>query len=284
MRNKLILLCALLLLPLSGCGIISIGYNYAEAYLRYSINSYATFNDEQKESIKQDVHTFMAWHRKNMLPEYAGFLQEIQKVVQSGVPLKAGDVRRFRIETRDLYVKTLSPVVAPAARLLSEVDERQVEEFSVSFARENGKQRDKELSGSREDQLRRRTERSIDFMENLVGGFTDSQLEQIREMNLRLPYATPLYIAQREGNQARLLALLKSKKGETEIEALLKEWLIAPDANRGADERITIQAFENGSDEMVANVYQLLNDKQKKALLKSIAKYINTFQELASSK
>jgi hypothetical protein len=284
MRNKLILLCALLLLPLSGCGIISIGYNYAEAYLRYSINSYATFNDAQKENIKQDVHTFMAWHRKTMLPEYAGFLQEIQKIVQSGAPLKAEDVRRFRIETRALYIKTLSPVVAPAARLLSEVDERQVEEFSVSFARENGKQRDKELSGSREDQLRRRTERSIDFMENLVGSFTDSQLEQIREMNLRLPYATPLYIAQREGNQARLLALLKSKKGETEIEALLKEWLIAPDASRGADERITIQAFENGSDEMIANVYQLLNDKQKKALLKSIAKYINTFQELASSK
>lgn len=284
LKNKYIFLCALLLLPLSGCGLISIGYNYADTYLRYSVNSYATFNDAQKESIKQEVHTFMAWHRITMLPEYAGFLQDIQKTVQSGVQLKAEDVRRFRTEARALYIKTLLPAVAPAARLLSGVDERQVQEFSVSFAKENSKQRDKELSGSREDQLRRRTERSIDFMENLAGGFTDSQLEKIREMNHRLPYATPLYIAQREDNQARLLALLKSRKGEAEIAAFLKEWLYTPDAYRGAEERNTIEAFENGSDEMIANVYQMLNDRQKKALLKSIAKYINTFQELASSK
>jgi len=283
MKTRL-LIAIVLLLPLSGCGIISIGYNYADALLSYSINSYATFNDAQKESIKQEVNTYMAWHRKTMLPEYVGFLQELQKTVQSEVPQGVEDVRRIRNEVRALYVKTLLPTLVPSAKLLSEVDGAQIQEFVLSFAKENSKQRDKELSGGLEQQLRRRTERSIDFMENLAGGFTDNQLEKIREMNRRLPYATPLYIAQREENQGRLIALLKGGKDEAEIAAFLKEWLYKPEANRSPEEHNTIQAFENGSDEMIAAIYQMLNDRQKKTLLKSIAKYINTFQGLASSK
>lgn len=281
MKKKLILLLAFLLLPLSGCGIISIGYNYADAYLRYSINSYATFDSEQKVIIKNDVDDFMRWHRKDMLPQYVSFLQGLQQTALSGTALKKEDVARFRSELRTLYVKTLQPTVRPAAKLLSGVNAEQIDELVKSFAKENKKQREKDLAGDRDEQLRKRAERSVDFLENLVGEFSDKQLDSIREMSRNLPYATELYIRLREDNQARMIALLKSNKGEDEIAAFLSEWLITPEANRSMDEQSMLLAFESASDEMIASIYGMLTDRQKKTLLKNIVKYIDIFQDLA---
>ena len=48
------------MLTQSGCGLISIGYNYAPAYLRYSINSYMSYNDQQKAIIRKEVDDYMA--------------------------------------------------------------------------------------------------------------------------------------------------------------------------------------------------------------------------------
>lgn len=280
MNKKLIFVVALLLL-LSGCGIISIGYNYADAYLRYSINSYTSFNDTQKETIKQEVNLFMLWHRNKMLPEYTRFLQAVQHTAQSGAALKKEDVARFRNEARALYAKTLQPAVRPAAKLLGGIDAAQIQELEKSFAKENKKQKDKELGGEQGERLRKRAERTVDFLENLVGGFNDKQLEQIREMSHKLPFATGIYISQREHNQARLIELLNNHAEEGEIAAFLNSWLLTPEAITSPEERSTMHRFETASDEMIVSVYQMLTDRQKKTLLKNIMKYIDTLQELA---
>jgi Family of unknown function (DUF6279) len=282
MSKKLIFVIAFLLLPLSGCGIISIGYNYADAYLRYTINSYASFNDAQKEVIKQDVDVFMLWHRQQMLPEYVIFLQGLQQTVQSGAAVTREDVARLRKEVRTLYVKTLQPTIRPAASLLSSVENGQIEELVKSFAKENNKKRNKELAGTLDEQLRKRAERTIDFLENLVGGFSDKQLEKIRETSHQLPYATSLYLRLREDNQARLIELLRYEKSEAAIEDFLFAWLTTPEASRSADEQSLLLAFESASDEMIVYVYDMLTPRQKNTLLKNIGKYIDTFQQLAS--
>jgi len=273
----------LLLLTMSGCSIVSVGYNYAEAYLRYSINSYATFNAVQKERIKKEVDEFMLWHRKMMLPQYVGFLQELQGIVLAGHALNKEDVTRLRVEVRKLYVKTLQPTVKPAASLLSGIEAAQIEELVSSFARENGKQKDKELAGSLDEQLRKRAERTIDFIENLTGGLTDAQQDKLRELSHNLPFATELYIRLREENQAGLIALLKNNGSERDIAAFLSVWLISPEANRSPEEQKVLMSFESAAEEMTVSIYGLLTERQRKTLLKNIAKYIDTFQQLANA-
>ena len=76
--------------------------------------------------------------------------------------------------------------------------------------------------------------------------------------------------------------MLRSRKGEDDIAALLTAWLYTPEAGKSADEISLMRTFENSSDEMIANIYQMLTERQKEKLQKSILKYIATFQELAS--
>jgi len=163
---------------------------------------------------------------------------------------------------------------------LSGARPEQLEELVRSFSKENKKQRDAELSGVPDEQLRKRAEKIIDFVENLAGHLKDGQLEKVREMNRQLPFASEIYINRREDNQAGLIELLKNHKGEDAIAAFLSSWLLTPDATRSADERSIMLAFENASDDMIVAVYQMLTERQKKTLLKNIQKYIDTFQEL----
>jgi len=281
MSKKLVFVIALLLLPLSGCGIVSIGYNYADAYLRYSINSYATFNGEQQEFINNEVNGFMRWHRKEMLPEYVSFLQDMHKIAQTGTALQQDDVARLRNEVRTLYVKTLQPTIKPAARLLSGIAPEQIEELVESLQQENNKRKAKELGGSPEEQLRKRAERTIDFIENLVGGLSDKQLDSIREMSHKQPFATAIYIQLREDNQARLIELLRNQNGQEEIGEFLYTWLTAPESNRSAEEQATLQAFERASDDMIIKVYAMLSERQHRTLRGNIRKYLDTFQALS---
>lgn len=280
MKPKQIFIIAFLLSPLSGCGLASIGYNYADVYLRYSINTYASFNESQQETIKNNVNGFMQWHRKEMLPEYVGFLQIMKALIQSGAVNNKLDVTKLRIQLRALYIKTLQPTIKPAASLLSGADAEQIQELVVAFAKENKKQREKEIGDGAEEQLEKRADRSIDFIENLVGGLKNEQIEKIRQLSRQLPYASLIYLQLKEDNQVRLITLLRQSKGEAEIAALLTGWLTSPETYRSSEEQSTISVFENAMDEMVVQVYGLFNERQKKILLRSMDKYIDVFQEL----
>ncbi len=281
MKKMRVFLLVLLLLQVSGCSTVSVGYNHADAYLRYSINSYATFNDAQKEIIKHEVDVFMLWHRKSMLPEYVDFLQQLARTAQSGEQLKKQDAARFRAEVHTLYVKTMQPTVRPAAKLLNRLDAGQIEELITSFDKENKKRRKKVLGGSPDEQLRKRAERTIDTLENLVGGFNDEQLAKIRGMSNSLPPATVIYLQTREDNQAQMIALLKNKKGEEEIAAFLALWLLAADSTRSSDARSILRTYEDATDEMIVSTYEILSERQRKTLLRNIVKYLDIFQELA---
>ena len=281
MKKYLGIVMFLLLLSLSGCGIISLGYNYADVYLRYTINSYATFTDSQKEIIDTEVEHFMQWHRSNMLPQYVSLLQEMQRDVVAAKVLTKEDVANYRKEVHALYVKTLQPTVVPAAGLLSGIDAGQIREMAQSVAKESRKLRDKDLSGNHEEQLHKRAERSIDFLETLVGAFSDKQLEQIRTASHQLPFATAIYMQSKEDNQKHLIELMENGDHKEEIANFLSLWLLTPEKSRSLEEQHTLLAFEQASNEMIANIYAMLSERQKNTLLVSITKYIETFQGLS---
>jgi len=269
-------------LMLTGCGIVAIGYNYAGVYLRYSINSYASFNDQQKETIKRDVNNYMSWHRMTMLPDYVLFLKELQTLVQTHAEINNNDVAHSRLQARSLYINTLRPTIIPATTLLRSVDNGQIQEMILALAKDNKKLKEKELGDTLEEGLDKRSERTINFIENFVDGLNDKQLDIVRLLSHKLPYTSALNIKLRENNQDRLIELLKNHAGEEEIAAFLTNWLERPEESRSSEEQKLISAFESAADVMVVEIYHLLTDRQKHSLDKNIVKYIDTFQDLAS--
>lgn len=281
-KAPLFIILAIALLCCSGCSVMRLGYDHADWYLRYRINDYTSFNALQKEEIHRQVDIYMRWHRRNALPEYTRFLQDLYDVVQRNGQLKTGEVTRLRGEFNKLYRKTIAPAIRPTAHLLSKLDSGQIEELGNSFARKNRKQKNEMLFSSEQKNLVMRAERNVDFVEKQVGRLSDDQEKRIREISLRMPFVVKYYIEHREHNQAELIALLNNRAGEDKIAAFLWSWANTPEATRTPQQQQAIQSYENAMDEMTARIYELLTDRQKSHLREEIQFYIENFRYLSA--
>lgn len=283
MKKSLFIILAITLLCCSGCSRVTIGYNHADWYLRYRINDYTSFNDGQRDEIHREVDLYMRWHRKIALPEYTRFLQDFHDVIQQDRRVPAEDIARIKGDSYRLYKITVAPFILPAARLLNTLDSRQIEELGNTLADQNLEQKEESLGGSDQENLDLRAERTVDFVEELVGNLSGEQEDRIREMSLRLPFATRHFIEHREANQAGLIALLNNHAGEEKIAAFLWLWLNAPEATRTPQQQQVIQSYDSATDEMTASIYALLTDRQKNRLRKKIMSLIEDFQNLGAA-
>ncbi len=225
----------------------------------------------------------MRWHRKEALPGYIAFLKNVNAAIKHEVVVTPDDVMRLRLESTQLYQTTMTPMIRPAAHLLSELDSGQINGLAETFAERNRKQREKMLTGSLQKDLELRAKRHIEFVEDLVGDLSAEQTRKITEMSLYIPFASAHYIGQREAKQAALITLLKEKAGEDKIDALFRQWLIAPAIFRTPQQQQSIAAYESAMNEMTARILELLTTQQKQHLTAKITSYIEDFSKLNSA-
>src|SRR5450759_63411 len=281
MRKTLFIILAFALLN-CGCSTVSLVYRNADWYLQHKINNYTSLDARQKETIRQEVSEYMHWHRKNALPEYINFLQNLNGVAQYDGQLREQEVPQLRAHLLSLYRKTLVPTIRPAAQLLSELDSRQIQELSSNLAEENQNQKQEELDVSQDEYLDRRADKTITFLEWLAGNLSDEQEQKIKEMSRHLPVVSHIYIQHREANQGRLIALLNAHADADKIAAFLSSWVLTPEATRTAQQEHDIQSSEMATDEMIAQIHGLLTARQKDHLRKKIASYIEDMRSLAT--
>jgi len=281
MKNSLFIVLAFALF-ISGCSTISLFYRNADWYLIHNIFDYTSFTTPQKEYIRKEVSDYMQWHRKEALPEYIIFLQNLNGAAQYDGQLKAEDVSLLRVHLSNLYKKTMFPAIRPTAQVLSELDSRQIQELGKTFAEQVRKQGKEFIVGDQDENLDKRAERAIDFLEWLAGKLSGEQKRKVAELSRQLPGASDSYIQQRESNQARLIGLLNAHAGAEKIASFLSSWILTPEATRTPEQQHVIQSFEAASDEMIAQIHGMLTARQKEHIDDLISSYIREMQRLVS--
>jgi hypothetical protein len=274
MKKTLIFVLAIAVL-ICGCSTVSLFYRNADWYLQHKIDGYTSFNAQQNELIRRDVSDYMAWHRKYALPEYIIFLQNLNGAAQYQGQLSTETVAQLRGQLMDLYKKTLAPAIRPAAKILSMLDNRQIQELGRNLAEENQKKKNEELGESQDEFLDRRAEKTISFLEWLAGNLSSEQEQKVRDMSRHLPVVGGIYLQYREANQNRLIALLNDQAGEEKIAAFLSSWVFTPEATRLPQQQLAIETFERASDEMIAQILGLLTVTQREHIHQRISSYID---------
>ncbi len=268
-----------IVLACSGCSTVTFGYNHGDWLLRYWINGYTSFNEQQREEIHRDVDDYMRWHREHALPEYITFLQQVDALVGGNV-VTAADVMRTKAKLNRLYRLTMTPLVQPAAHVLSTLDRRQIERLRDTLTERNREFREETLSGTDREKLTARAENHIRIVERLVGSLSSEQEEKITQMSTHIPFVTGRYIEEREARQASLIALLDAGAGEDRIAALFRDWIATPGSAASAQEQRAGVAYEDAMNDMIAGIFGLLTDHQKEHLRERISVYIKDLQRL----
>lgn len=274
MKKSLFIVLVIALLS-CGCSTVSLVYHNADWYLQHKINGYTSFNAQQKKLIRKDVSDYMRWHRKNALPEYIAFLQNLNGAAQYDGQLRVENITLLRAQLMNLYRETLKPAIMPTAEILSMLDSGQIQELGRNLAEENQKQKHEELDLSHNEYLERRADKTISFLEWLAGNLNGGQEQKIRDMSRHLPVVSGIYIQHRVANQSRLIALLNGHAGKEKIAAFLSSWILTPETTRTTQQQHDIEAFETAADEMIAKIHDLLTVPQKDHMHKMISSYID---------
>ena len=67
------------ILFLAGCSATKLFYGYGDSIISWQLDSYFELTNEQEDWVEEQIRLHLEWHRKEELPRYKNFLNDIQK-------------------------------------------------------------------------------------------------------------------------------------------------------------------------------------------------------------
>lgn len=250
-----------LLLLLAGCSKLKLGYEYADWLVIYAVEDNFELEKAQRVRFKDGVESYFRWHRKSMLPQYADLLSAAADSLGKG--LRPEGVDSGYAHFKRLHRLTMEPTLDKAADLLLSLSPEQVENWLAKQQRKNQKLK-KDFSGSIDERLERRYEKTVDELQDWTGKLSKDQKRQMRELSRSLPWNGHLWIENREHVQVRLAALLKAKPAREEVRKFMEDYFLHPERLRSKDYNLRIREMEGKTRAVILRVYALLTPQQRR--------------------
>lgn len=274
-----------LLLALSGCNAVKVGYNNAQELTYWWLNSYVQFTDAQKPVIKAELATLHDWHRFNEIPVYIKLLETTQKKVLHNSSSKeiCSVVEDVRERMRILNLQT-EPIVEKLAPTLNH---EQLEHMQRHFDRNNAKWRKDWLDGSQQERDEHRLKLAIKRAEMFYGRINDAQRKILQE-NIRIStFNADTSYDERLRRQADAIATLKKiidlKLEEPDIKLEIAAYF---DRLQNGDDL----AYKNYMDRLTvdscdgfARLHNSTSTKQRQYAADKLGGYIKDLEALKSS-
>jgi Family of unknown function (DUF6279) len=271
-------LAAVFLTLLAGCSKLKLGYEYADWLVIYAVEDNFDLDKSQRGRFKEDVEAYFKWHRKALLPLYADLLSGAADSLGKGLGPEGIDTAYAHFRT--LHRKTMLPTVDKAVDMLVSLKPDQIDNWLEKQKKKNLKLK-KDFSGSPEDQLERRYEKTVDEMEDWTGRLSKDQRRQIRALSRTLPWNGHLWLENRENLQVRLATLLKSKPPRKDVRALMEDYFLHPEKLRSQEYNARIGESEARIKVMVTRVFHLLTPAQKRHLRSRMEKLAEDFRRMS---
>src|SRR5512139_15608 len=137
---------ALLLVLLTGCSAIRLGYNNAASLSYWWLDGYIDFTDAQAQPVRDRLAALHAWHRQRELPALADLVQQMQT-------LAAGDVTPQQVcaltdPIRQHLRRLVAQVAESMAPIVPTLQTEQLEHLAEQFEKHNQKWREEWLDGT----------------------------------------------------------------------------------------------------------------------------------------
>jgi hypothetical protein len=230
-------------------------YDNAPTFMLWSFDDYIELTDAQKDLARERLQKALGWHRRNVLPGYAGFLAALEAQVDAGLTEEAlrADNERLRGYYRDLAEHLLPD----AADLFATLDGSQVGELEQRLAKADRRMLE-EAASSRA----RAIGRTIGHLEAWTGPLTDTQRELVKARMLALRDLTPQRVAEWRLRQSRLVALLRAQPPRDEMVAQLRALLFDTDAWRDPAYAQAVRERDDALIGMLAELARTLDASQ----------------------
>ena len=195
-------------LALSACSTTRLAYNQAPNLLYWWLDGYMDFTSAQSTQARQDIDTFLAWHRSNELPTYARQLQQWQALAtQDMSPAQA--CAQFEA-VRAAVQRASEHGLEPLTRLGQQLSREQVTHLQRHQVKGNESFAEEYVDGSPEERLNRRVDQAVSRSESLYGRLSPTQRELVRSGLQQSPWDPQKALQERLRRQSELLQTLQT--------------------------------------------------------------------------
>jgi hypothetical protein len=268
-------LAAALALLVSSCSTVRLAYESADSYLYYRAGTYLDLDGKASEELEERIDEFLAWHRKNALPQYARVADEAARRLHKG--LSPEDVV-WGYDSLVAHARQSLRVAAERiAPLLDRLTPQQMAHMQKRFAEDNRRFAREHLRGSEAERRKRRAKRLEDRLEHWVGDLSPLQREKLRSFSERMPLYDELRDRDRRRMQAELLEMIRTR----EAQARLADWVVNWERGRDPAHRAASERFRQEFGVLLVELDKTLSAAQRSRAEAQLRRYADDFRTLA---
>lgn len=275
MRRLLAFALALAASLAAGCSTLQLAYDNADTLLRWRLTGYLDVQGAQAEELEAGIASFLAWHRAEALPQYARIAEEAGERVARGLS------RQDLVWGYDVFHaqagKSLRAAAERLAPLLDRLTAEQLARLERRFAEDNREFAEEFLAGSAQERSKRLARRTVERLEEWVGGLMESQAERVRQYAERAPLEDELRERYRRHRQAEFLAMLRERKARER----LAEWLARWASDREPAYAAAVRAQREQYIALLVDLDRTLSTEQRARAVARFKRYAQDFALLA---
>ena len=284
--NRIIRVCylfPLLLLPfLQSCS-SSYVYDNLGWMVHWYVDDYVELTGEQKKAFDQHFSQLQEWHRKNELPDYQQWLEQVYAQLQqpdvSGEVIR-GYVSEHRQKTLQFWARLVKEAEPHLLVLLDKLSERQQQALERNFRKQLLQRYEKKRAMSRRQWEKDKIAKMKKGLKPWVGSLTRAQEKRLQEWAQSLHNLDELNREFRLDWQSRLIKLqeltLPQRQGK------LAELVSYPDRFRSRKHLALLDENRQLTGKAIAEILTLRNARQNKQALAEIKQWLQRISSARS--
>jgi len=260
----------------AGCSSVRLAYDNADTLLRWEAKSYLDIHGAQVDELDARIADFIAWHRKQALPEYVELANEAASRVDRGLS-REDLVWGYDSVVRELQ-QVLRHAVGEGADLLDRLSEEQIVHLESRFAEDNREFAREHLSGTPQKRRKERARRVAERLEDWVGSLSDAQLERVARYSARAPLIDELRDREYRRRQAELAAMLRAHQARER----LADWAVNWERGSNPAYLAMVAAQREELYDMLLDIDRTLSAEQRARAVARFKDYAADFARLAA--
>lgn len=279
------LVCLTLIMALlQGCSAIKLGYNQAPTLGYWWLDGQLSLDNSQSGQAKEALQQLQRWHRTNELNTYADLLARLQAMSANDVD--AQQVCDVWSQVNDGLDRLMAQAIRLAIPIVMQLKPQQLRHLARHWDDKNEDWEKDWLSGSAEDRLRRRLEKTVSRYNDFYGNLSEQQTELLRTQLQRSVWNAEWGRQDRLRRQRSLLQALQRlqqevvtpQQAQAALSTVWQQWL-AP--TQAADR----QLYKNFVEQSCRNLAELHNStsaEQRQRAARRLRAYEKDLRELAA--
>lgn len=275
MRKWFFIVAGLLLV--SGCS-TQLGYKFADTLIEWRLAEYVELTDYQEQRIDPAIDELHRWHARSELPLYRQQLLTLrQRIVNND--LSEVDMQLLLNDAYGLWDRIRYQVEPYAQEFLPMLSPTQRQQLYAKLAEQLEERRERITELTQEEAYERTKERLEENVDSWLGSIRSGQRRYLARWLQERDDMRRDWLEYNERVQSELRDILENTTGQ-EYRERLQSLITDPQQFRSEQLQRQLQVNQAATATLMYELYQSLDDRQRRHLLRKIDGYVADLNDL----